>query len=188
MTVPRQVRPVPSNSGDLADAKRVVAGDHLALERIYRRHASRIYSLATWLGDPGDADDVTQEVFITAWERMETFRASGELGAWLRRVLINIVNARRRGRGARQRAELPLPIADEAPRTGGPDEIDRIALETALRRLPGAFRDVFVLHDVEGYTHEEISLLMQIAPGTSASRLHRARTMLRRELADDIEM
>jgi RNA polymerase sigma-70 factor (ECF subfamily) len=129
------------------------------------------------------AEDLTQEVFIRAWEKLGTFKGNARFGTWLHRLAINLILSRRetmarresrraRGEGILERATAPLRRDSGAA----------LDIESALERLPGGARDVFVLYDVEGYPHEEIAGLMGISVGTSKSQLHRARKLLREHL------
>ena len=158
------------------------SGDASAFERLYHRHAPRVHSLARRMLDHDLADEVTQDVFVRAWQKLYTFRGEAAFGTWLHRLAINVILARRGSLGKqRQRftnSEAPLEMmATRAVEPGvGLD------LENALARLPDGARQVFVLHDVEGYRHEEIADMLGLAEGTSKSQLHRARMALRQHL------
>jgi RNA polymerase sigma-70 factor, ECF subfamily len=162
--------------------KEAVAGDAAAFERIYRRHAARIHTLCRRMLTPDEADDATQEVFIRAWEKLSLYRGDAAFGTWLHRLAINLLLARRE-REAKQRHRfgadpegVPVPVARrQAPGL-------RLDVEAAVGALPRGAREIFVLHDVEGYTHEEIAGLLDVSPGTSKSQLHRARMTLRQYL------
>jgi RNA polymerase sigma-70 factor (ECF subfamily) len=168
---------------DGEDVRLAAAGDHAAFERLYRRHVARVNSLARWLLDPGEADDAVQEIFIRVWQKLHTFAGQSAFGTWLHRVAVNFLIRRRQNLGTARRRqssdEEPLRAAAAAPER--PDL--RVALERAVDRLPAGAREVFVLHDVEGYKHEEIAELLAVDPGTSRSQLHRARMLLRQQLA-----
>jgi RNA polymerase sigma-70 factor (ECF subfamily) len=166
---------------EFADVALAAAGDATAFERLYRRHLARVGSLARWLVGPDDVDDAVQDVFIRVWEKLGTFSGQSAFGTWLHRVAVNLLLRRRQTLG-RDRYRL----TDEegwstlaAPRS---DPNLRVALESAVDRLPAGARDVFVLHDVEGYKHDDIAGLLGIDAGTSRSQLHRARMLLRRQL------
>jgi RNA polymerase sigma-70 factor (ECF subfamily) len=167
---------------DALDARRAATGDHAAFERLYRRHVARIHTLARRMSSPDAADDLTQDIFIRAWDKLASFRAESAFGTWLYRLAVNVVLSRRRG----ERTERLWIIDDEAivetRGTAGPNIGARIDLDTAIARLPDGARKVFVLHDVEGWTHEEIASEMGLVPGTSKSQLSRARAALRRML------
>ena len=162
------------------DARRAAGGDHEAFERLYRGHVGRIHALARRMVGDDVADDLTQEVFIRAWEKLSSFRGDAKFGTWLHRLAVNHMLSRResvRKREARSvTGEGVLDgVAAPVARSSGA-ALDR---EEAVSRLPAGARDVFVLYDVEGYGHDEIAGLMGISPGTSKSQLHRARMLLR---------
>ncbi|MGH7477766.1 MAG: RNA polymerase sigma factor, partial [Longimicrobiales bacterium] len=164
------------------DARSAADGDAAAFERLYRRHSGRIHTLVRRMLDPQEAEDVTQEIFVRAWEKLASFRGEAEFGTWLHRLAVNHCLSRR-GMLARLRSRFPvleLPVTATA-RAGRPDV--RMDVEHAMTALPPGARDVFVLHDVEGYKHHEIAQLMGISVGTSKSQLHRARMELRRRLS-----
>ncbi|MGH7562529.1 MAG: RNA polymerase sigma factor [Gemmatimonadales bacterium] len=168
---------------DAHDAALAADGDQSAFERLYRRHVARVASLARWLGDPSDADDAVQEVFLRVWQKLHTFAGQAAFSTWLHRVTVNLLLRRRERIGIRQRRET----ADVEPLLAAPARAERpelrIAIERAVDRLPAGAREVFVLHDMEGYKHEEIARMLDVDPGTSRSQLHRARMLLRQHLA-----
>jgi RNA polymerase sigma-70 factor (ECF subfamily) len=144
---------------------------------------ARVHSLARWLLDPGDAEDAVQEVFIRVWQKLHTFAGQSAFGTWLHRVAVNLF-LRRRQTSSQDRKRQ---ISDEGlmlAATGVAERPDlRVALEGAVDKLPAGAREVFVLHDMEGYKHEEIARMLEVDPGTSRSQLHRARLLLRQHLA-----
>lgn len=159
-------------------------GDSIAFERLYRRHVARVRSLAQWLiGTAGsDMDDAVQEVFVRVWMKLSTFAGESAFSTWLHRVAVNLLIRRRQTAGRdrdRLRADDDAIVAAAAPRR---DPTLQLAIEAAVSRLPNGAREVFVLHDMEGFKHEEIGQLLGIDPGTSRSQLHRARMMLRKTL------
>lgn len=176
-------RPRTSGNGDSVDAALAGAGDTAAYERLYRRHAGRIHGLALRMMGPDEAEECTQEVFIRAWEKLESFRGDAAFGTWLYRLGINTILTLRTKRARHQ--DRVAAVDDEAlaavPARGSGSGA-RMDLEKALRRIPPGARDVFVLHDVEGFRHEEIASMLSINIGTSKSQLHRARMLLRRHL------
>lgn len=178
---PDAVRPARSVS-DLT-VRRAQEGDASAFGDLYRTHAGRIHALCLRLeGDQARAEELTQDVFVRAWERLSTFRGESAFGTWLHRLAVNVVLADRRSLWRRGRRLLFTddPAAFERPGEAvGTTSSD---LETAIARLPPGARKVFVLHDVEGYTHEEIARLSGIAEGTSKAQLFRARRLLREVL------
>ena len=177
--------------GPLGDAvRRAQAGDADAFETVYREHAGRIYALCLRMtGESGAAKDLVQDVFVRAWEKIETFRGESAFGSWLHRLAVNVVLMDRRT--SQRRAEYSLGD-DEGEERGAPaahaarersPEL-RMDLEHAIARLPPNARRVLVLYDIEGYTHNEIGTMMGIAEGTSKAHLFRARALLREALAE----
>jgi RNA polymerase sigma-70 factor, ECF subfamily len=148
---------------------------------VYRRHAARIHTLCRRLLSPEEADDATQDVFIRAWEKLGLFRGEAAFGTWLHRLAVNVILARRQ-KHARYRDRFGADL-DPDLAAGRRRRTDlRMDVEAAIRTLPAGSRAIFVLHDVEGYTHEEIAGMLDVSPGTSKSQLHRARMSLRRYL------
>jgi len=175
-------RDVASASLDRADAASAARGDARAFERIYARHVARIHSLARRMIGPEDADDATQEIFVRAWTRIATFRGDAAFGTWLHRLAINVLLGRRASLATHRDRfiEADAAIASAPARPASTDL--RMDFETAIERLPSGARQVLVLHDVEGYKHEEIAGMLGISTGTSKSQLHRARMALRAHL------
>jgi RNA polymerase sigma-70 factor (ECF subfamily) len=172
-------------SAEQDDVRRAAEGDATAFERLYRTHAARIHSLCRRMAGPEDADDLTQEVFVRAWRKLASFRGDAAFGTWLFRLGVNVVLARRATMGS-YRARFTTEADSAAPleeRGRGPVPVgSRLDLERAIGKLPEGARRVFVLHDVEGYKHEEIAEMLSITAGTSKSQLHRARMTLREHL------
>ena len=168
---------------DRDDVALAAAGDHAAFERLYKRHVPRVNSLATWLVNATEADDAVQEVFIRVWQKLHTFAGQSSFSTWLHRVAVNLMLRRRQTLGiARKRHHDDEALLDAVPgRSERPDL--RVAIERAVEKLPSGAREVFVLHDMEGYKHDEIAELLEVDPGTSRSQLHRARLLLRQQLA-----
>lgn len=164
----------------IADAQR---GDERAFAALYHTHSARVYALAFRLtGDQSAARELLQDVFVRAWQRLATFRGESALGSWLHRLTVNLALTSRRAEVRRLRrvgdeAELPPDGGATAPVAG--NDLD---LERAIARLPFGARTVFVLHDIEGYSHDEIARAVGIAPGTSKAQLFRARRLLRESL------
>lgn len=170
--------PVPPDPVDDL-VRRAREGDRAAFEGIYRLHAGRVYALCLRLaGEAIQAEELVQDTFIRAWRRLRGFRGEASVGAWLHRIAVNEFYQHRRGERRRHARVLPL---DEPPEAAGRghDPAARMDLEAALARLPDGAREVFVLFDIEGYSHAEIAGLVGIAPGTSKAHLHRARRLLR---------
>ncbi len=167
---------------DAVDATLAASGDVHAFERLYHGHVARIHSLARRMVGPEEADEATQDAFVRTWEKLSTFRGEAAFGTWLHRLAINVMLARRADRSRRsQRMADGEGILDRAAARAGSIEL-RMDFETAISRLPSGAREVFLLHDVEGFKHHEIGELLGIAPGTSKAQLHRARMALRQHL------
>ena len=169
-------------SGDTEDARRAAAGDVRAFERLYRAHAGRVHALARRMLGAEDPQDVTQEVFVRVWRKLESFRGESQFGTWLHRVAVNVILSRREsGRTERERrVDSEEVMENVAARTEHRDE--RRDFDRAIARLPEGARRVFVLHDVEGYRHEEIAQLLGVTTGTTKAQLHRAHMLLRGHL------
>jgi RNA polymerase sigma factor (sigma-70 family) len=166
---------------DRSDVELARTGDTRAFERIYRRHAARIHTLCARMLSPGEADDAAQEVFIRAWQKLHLFRGESAFSTWLHRLAVNLVLGRRETQARyTTRFGADTDGLDAASRRDRPDL--RMDFEAAMQTLPEGAKKVFVLHDVEGYTHEEIGEMLNISAGTSKSQLHRARMTLRQYL------
>ena len=164
------------------DAARAAAGDTRAFERLYREHAARIHGLARRMLGDDHATEATQDAFVRAWQKIGTFRGESAFGTWLYRLAINVMLARRSQLGVQRSRFLDdETILDTLPTRGGGGDVG-IDFESAIGRLPEGARQIFVLHDVEGYKHEEIAGLLGVTSGTTKAQLHRARMMLRRHL------
>lgn len=172
-----------ANRDDL-DVAAAREGDMVAFERLYRAHAGRVLSLCARLtGDRSGAEDLAQETFVKAWQGLRSFRGESAFASWLHRVAVRVVldEARTKVRRPRTMSLVPGPAgaAGSNPSGAASPELD---LERAVAALPEGARRVFVLHDVEGYSHEEIGRLSGLATGTSKAQLHRARKLLREAL------
>jgi RNA polymerase sigma-70 factor (ECF subfamily) len=172
----------PAGGEGLVDAAR--RGDLNAFEELYRMHVGRVYALCLRLAaDSAKAEELTQDVFVRLWEKLGSFRGESALSTWLHRVAVNLVFDRMRSE-ARRSSRLSL-VEDLSVLEGPPPPFEsgaRLDLEKAIALLPPGARAVFVLHDVEGYRHEEIARLLSVAEGTSKGQLHRARRLLREML------
>ncbi|MCC7177685.1 MAG: RNA polymerase sigma factor [Acidobacteria bacterium] len=162
-------------------------GDAAAFERVYHAHVPRVHGLARRMAGPEAADELTQDVFVRAWQKLGTFRGESSFGTWLHRLAVNVIVERFRTLGVARDRFLPdgeavLDIAPAAPRSRPDLGMD---LQVAIERLPPGARTIFVLHDVEGYRHEEIATMLGVSAGTSKSQLHRARQALRQTLNAD---
>lgn len=164
----------------------VRSGDPRAERRLYDTHVDWVYRLAFRLvGDDDLARDCTQETFIRAFEKLNQFRGDAAFGTWLRTIASTVALNRLRKvkRFSRREADLDDGVTvSETPRRAEPDLKDR--LREAIDDLPVKYRTVFVMHDVEGYTHEEIASALGVQPGTSKAQLSRARAKLRDALAE----
>ena len=162
------------------DVRRATAGDVKAFERLYRTHVARIHGLTRRMLGEEWADEVTQDVFVRAWTKLDTFRGDSAFGTWLHRVAVNLVLARRRELGRSRDRFIGDGEAVVQQATGRMDRpAIRLELEAAVTKLPDGARRVFVLHDVEGYRHREIAELLGVTTGTTKAQLHRARMILR---------
>ncbi|HEY5492507.1 MAG TPA: RNA polymerase sigma factor [Gemmatimonadaceae bacterium] len=181
---PLPVMPTPSLSDDVA---RAATGDRRAFERLYRAHVDRVFTLCTRMtGERQRAEELTQDVFVRVWEKLGQFRGDSAFGTWLHRMAVNVVlNDRQSERRRREKfddgIEDPdhLPHGDVRPLPVPGMSID---LESAIATLPPGAKKVFVLHDVEGYTHEEIAGMLGVTAGGCKAQLHRARMLLREAL------
>ena len=155
------------------------AGDRLAFEKLYRSHCDRIYALCWRMcgGDKGLAEDMVQEAFVRAWNKLDLFRGESKFGTWLHRVTVNVVLSDRRIRVKRMQRELELVDDVERTLVGDRDVFAglRDDLESAIAGLPERARTVLVLYDIEGYQHNEIAEMTGMAVGSSKAQLHRAR-------------
>ena len=169
---------------DATAIERARRGDPDAFEALYRAHVGRVYALCLRMtGDRVAAEELTQDVFVRAWEKLALFRGESAFATWLHRLAVNVVLTARKTEGRRS-----------AHTAGGGDDVidtlagaplapgDRMDLERAIAKLPPGARRVFVLHDVEGYKHEEIADFLGITSGGSKAQLHRARMLLREAL------
>lgn len=177
-------KPRPSD----ADAASAAAGDRAAFERLYRKHVDRVFSLcARMVADRTRAEELTQDVFVRAWEKLHLFRGDSSFSTWLHRLAVNVVlnerktQARRAARFQEEDEERGIDAhAGTVGSTLPPGEL--LDLEKAMTRLPPGARRVFTLHDVEGYKHEEIAEMLGVTTGATKAQLHRARLLLREAL------
>ncbi len=183
---PEPASPVVAGAPDAErdDIAAATAGDRRAFERLYRSHGQRVFALCLRMtADRVIAEELVQDVFVRAWQKLGSFRGDAAFGTWLHRVAVNIVLSRRKQDGThRDRTVQDEDSLDAAP--AQPVSVgDRLDLEAAIASLPNGARRIFVLHDVEGYTHEEIGDLLGITSGGSKAQLHRARLLLREALS-----
>lgn len=169
--------PESSESQRVAKAQR---GDLREFEWLYRRYLPQVYGLCRrMLESTEEAEDMTQRVFLRAWQRISEFGGSGAFGGWLRRMAVNLMIDERRARWREDMVELPEEGLPAPTASVG----ERVDLERAVAALPTGARRVLVLHDMEGFTHEEIGELLGVTAGTTKTQLHRARKALRKVLA-----
>src|SRR5579862_7656484 len=192
-TPPAQTgRPALTSSPNNVEADvlaRAQAGDHQAFAKLYSLHKRRIYSLCLrMVGNIAEAEDLTQEAFLQLHRKIATFRGDSAFSTWLHRLSINVVlmQLRKKGLSLISLDEAMEPTPDEGPSRsfGAPDltlagAIDRLALERAVGELPAGYRLIFILHDVEGFEHNEIASMLDCSIGNSKSQLHKARLKLR---------
>jgi len=164
------------------------AGDRLAFEQLYRSHCDRIYALCWRMcgGDRALAEDMVQEAFVRAWNKLHLFKGESKFGTWLHRVTVNVVLSDRRIRVKRVHREQEFDGDLERVLVGERDVFAglRKDLEAAISGLPERARTVLVLYDIEGYQHSEIAEMTGMAVGSSKAQLHRARKLVRAVLKD----
>jgi len=178
-----------SDFGESEVLARAQAGDHQAFAHIYSLHKRRIYSLCLrMVGNVTGAEDMTQEAFLQLYRKISTFRGDSAFSTWFHRLAVNVVlmHLRRKGLSLISLDEATDPAPDDGPgRSFGAIDpqlagsIDRLALQRAVESLPAGYRLIFVLHDIEGYEHNEIAALLECSIGNSKSQLHKARLRLR---------
>jgi len=180
---------VARRESDLVLARKAAEGDARAFEEIYRLHHCLVYGLCLRMTqNVAEAEDITQDVFILLHRKVGSFRGESQFTTWLHRMTVNQVLMRfRKSRARREEALEDCDAQGSAVSftTGVPDRtalIDRMALDMALEQLPPGYRAAFILHDVEGYEHEEVARMLGCAVGTSKSQLHKARAKLRKIL------
>lgn len=155
-----------------------------AFEALYRQYSGRTYALCLRMcGNPSRAEELAQDAFVRAWEKLKSFRGDSRFGTWLHRLTVNVVLTEARSRGRREARVVPvedpgaLPVAAADPTPGL-----HVDLEEAVAALPEGARAVFVLHDIEGYRHQDIAEMTGSAVGTCKAQLFRARRLLREKL------
>jgi RNA polymerase sigma-70 factor, ECF subfamily len=191
---PVEMRERKPNTASLNETVRLAQqGDAHAFEEIYRLHARRVYSLCLrMLRDPIEAEDMAQEAFLQLFRKIHTFRGESAFSSWLHRLTANVVlmSFRRKKVVLASLDEITrINDEDSVPRweIGGPDlrlagVFDRVNLQTAIERLPEGYKQMFLLHDVHGYEHNEIAQILDCSIGNSKSQLHKARKRLREQL------
>ena len=171
-----------SAGGAEADVALAAAGDGLAFERLYRTHVARIHSLSRRMLSPGEADEVTQDIFVRTWQKLGQFRGESAFGTWLHRLAVNVIIERRRSYAIQRERMTADPEALDFVTTAPARGDFKLDFEAAIAQLPPGAREIFVLHDVEGYKHREIAAMLDIATGTSKRQLHRARMLMREHM------
>jgi len=174
-----------ANASDFSLAQKAANGNIAAFEMIYERYHRRTYSLCLRMtGSQTEAEDLTQEVFIQLFRKAGSFRGDSAFSTWLHRLTVNQVLMHFRRRSVKNEktsddGEMPEQTVSGTENPNKMPVVDRIALKKAISELPNGYRKVFILHDVEGYEHEEVARLLGISVGTSKSQLHKARLKLR---------
>jgi RNA polymerase sigma-70 factor (ECF subfamily) len=168
--------------------ERAKQGDAEAFEVLYDLHKRRVYSLCLRMtANTAEAEDLTQEAFLQLFRKVGTFRGESAFSTWLHRMAVNVVLMRLRKKGlpivpledtieTEEETHRKEPGAEDAKLAGS---VDRLQLERAVEALPPGYRTIFVLHDVEGYEHNEIATMIGCSIGNSKSQLHKARLKLR---------
>lgn len=176
---------VDPNSSDFTLCQLAATGNLAAFEIIYQRYHRRTYSLTMRMtNNASEAEDLTQEVFIQLFRKAGSFRGDSAFSTWLHRLTVNQVLMHFRRRSVKNEkvsddGEMPEQTVHGTANPNRMPVVDRIALKNAIAELPNGYRNVFILHDVEGYEHEEVARIMGISVGTSKSQLHKARLKLR---------
>jgi len=173
------------DASDLELCRFAASGDLAAFELIYQRYNRRTYSLTLRMtGSQTEAEDLTQEVFIQLFRKVGSFRGDSAFSTWLHRLTVNqvLMHFRRRSyknEKTSEDGEMPEQTVHGTANPNRMPVVDRIALKKAISELPNGYRNVFLLHDVEGFEHEEVARHLGISVGTSKSQLHKARLKLR---------
>lgn len=177
-----------AKSTDFELAQVASKGDMAAFEEIYRRHHRRVYSICLrMLQNASEAEDLTQDVFIQLYRKIGSFRGDSAFTTWLHRMTVNQVLMHFRKRTVKfekttEEGDTPEQIVSG---TANPEKmriVDKIALDNAIEQLPAGYKNVFLLHDVEGFEHEEVARILGCSVGTSKSQLHKARLKLQKLL------
>ncbi len=186
--------PAPKVASEAQIIARAQRGEEEAFAALFEAHKRRVYSLCLRMtGNTAEAEDLTQEAFLQLFRKISTFRGESAFSTWLHRLAVNVVLMHLRKKGLQQVSLDEMDTSQDEPikRDYGSDDrrltgsVDRIGLENAIRDLPPGYRAVFVLHDVEGYEHNEIAEIMSCSVGNSKSQLHKARMKLRERLRQD---
>ncbi len=184
-SLPGRVEFFDSETSDLDLARLASEGDLSAFEIIYNRHNRRVYSLCLRMtANQTEAEDLTQEVFIQLFRKIGSFRGDSAFSTWLHRMTVNqcLMHFRKRSVKSEKTSEdgeVPEQAVVGSKDPGRMQVVDRIALKNAVAELPKGYKNVFLLHDVQGFEHEEVARRLGISVGTSKSQLHKARLKLR---------
>ena len=174
-----------ASASDIELCRLAAEGNIAAFELIYERYHRRTYSLCLRMtSSQTEAEDLTQEVFIQLFRKIGSFRGDSAFSTWLHRLTVNQVLMHFRRRSVKNErtsedGEMPEQVVSGSTNPNRMQIVDKIALENAIAQLPEGYKNVFVLHDVEGFEHEEVARKMGISVGTSKSQLHKARLKLR---------
>jgi RNA polymerase sigma-70 factor, ECF subfamily len=188
----------PTGANDMPEAEAIrlaCQGDFPAFERLYKMHSRRVYGVCLRMtGNATEAEDLTQEAFLQLFRKIHTFRGESVFSTWLHRLTVNVVLMRRR---KKRHPEVSLDAPDEHnedgarpfPELGGPDlglsgVLDHINLSKAVEQLPDGYKEMFILHDVEGYEHKEIAEILGCSVGNCKSQLFKAHVRLRELLQE----
>lgn len=177
---------------DFVLAQRAAGGDMGAFEDLYQRHHRRVYSICLrMLQSPSEAEDLTQDVFIQLYRKIGSFRGDSAFTTWLHRMAVNQVLMHFRKKTVKfekttEEGETPVQVVSGSNDPRKMQIVDKIALENAIDQLPEGYKRVFVLHDIEGYEHEEVAKILGCSVGTSKSQLHKARLKLRKLLGKKV--
>jgi RNA polymerase sigma-70 factor, ECF subfamily len=196
-TVAREKKPISAELPEAEAIRLAQQGDEAAFERIYRLHNRRVYALCLrMVGNPAEAEDLMQEAFLQLFRKIQTFRGESAFSTWLHRMAVNVVLMKLRKKSLPETSLDEFTEPDEE--NGGPKRdvgaadprmlgsIDRVNLERAVDQLPPGYKQIFVLHDVQGYEHNEIAEIMGCSIGNSKSQLHKARMRLRELLHEAV--
>ena len=178
----------PGSEDTAALVAQAARGDVGAFEKLYQRTAGRVFAVCVRMtGDPQRARELAHDAFVRAWERLSTYRGEAAFETWIHRIAVNVVLGA--ARTEQRREKRMVPSSDEAANeadvrfgAAGPDVEMRVDLERAIAALPARAREVFVLHDVEGYRHDEIADRLELQASSVRAQLHRARRLMMRML------
>lgn len=163
-------------------------GDMVAFEEVYNRHHRRVYAICLrMLKNSNEAEDLTQDVFIQLHRKIGSFRGDSAFTTWLHRLTVNQVLMHFRKRTVKfekttEEGETPVQVVRGSEKPAKMPVVDKIALDNAIKELPNGYKNVFILHDIEGFEHEEVARILGCSVGTSKSQLHKARLKLRKLL------